>query len=61
MACSMTDGYDCYQNAQAERANAIRKKAFLLHRSADLAQAARVVRQSVQIYTIRRGRTRLQN
>jgi len=30
--------------------NGILKTEFLLHRSADLAQAARMVRQSVQIY-----------
>ncbi|PLC04410.1 hypothetical protein CY658_11155, partial [Variovorax sp. RO1] len=48
--CSMTDGYDCYQNALAERVNGILKMEFLLHRPADLAQAARMVRQSVQIY-----------
>ncbi|QOF79292.1 IS3 family transposase [Variovorax sp. 38R] len=50
IACSMTDGYDCYQNALAERINGILKIEFLLHRPADLAQAARMVRQSVQIY-----------
>jgi putative transposase len=50
IACSMTDGYDCYQNALAERVNGILKMEFLLHRPADLAQAARMVRQSVQIY-----------
>ena len=50
IACSMTDGYDCYQNALAERVNRILKMEFLLQRPADLAQAARMVRQSVQIY-----------
>lgn len=50
IACSMTDGYDCYQNALAERVNGILKMEFLLHRPADLAQAARMVHQSVQIY-----------
>jgi len=50
IACSMTDGYDCYQNALAERVNGILKMELLLHRPADLAQAARMVRQSVQIY-----------
>lgn len=46
----MTDGYDCYQNALAERVNGILKMEFLLHRPADLSRAARMVRQSVQIY-----------
>lgn len=48
--CSMTDGYDCYQNALAERINGILKNEFLLHRPADLAQAAKMVEQSVAIY-----------
>ena len=50
IACSMTDGYDCYQNALAERVNGILKMEFLLHRPPDLSQAARMVRQAVQIY-----------
>lgn len=50
IACSMTDGYDCYQNALAERVNGILKMEFLLHRPADLAQASRMVQQAVQIY-----------
>lgn len=50
IACSMTDGYDCYQNALAERVNGILKMEFLLHRPVDLSQAARMVRQAVQIY-----------
>jgi putative transposase len=48
--CSMTDGYDCYQNAMAERVNGILKGEFLLHRPANLLEAARLVAQSVQIY-----------
>jgi putative transposase len=50
IACSMTDSYDSYQNALAERVNGILKMEFLLHRLPDLAQASRMVRQSVQIY-----------
>lgn len=50
LTCSMTDGYDCYQNALAERVNGILKTELLLQRPADLHQAARMVRQSVQIY-----------
>jgi transposase InsO family protein len=38
----MTDGYDCYQNALAERINGILKGELLLQRPADLAQAARL-------------------
>lgn len=48
--CSMTDGYDCYQNALAERVNGILKSEFLLTRPADLAQARRIVAESIQIY-----------
>ncbi|CAN7291474.1 IS3 family transposase [Massilia sp. LjRoot122] len=48
--CSMTDGYDCYQNALAERINGILKTEFLLHRPHDLAEAKRMVAQSVAIY-----------
>jgi putative transposase len=50
VTCSMTDGYDCYQNALAERVNGILKNEFLLHRPADLAQARRMVSESVKIY-----------
>lgn len=48
--CSMTDGYDCYQNALAERINGILKTEFLLHRPRDLAQARRMVREAIAIY-----------
>lgn len=52
--CSMTDGYDCYQNAMAERINGILKNEFLLHRPTDLEQARRMVDESVQIYNQQR-------
>lgn len=50
LTCSMTDGYDCYQNALAERINGILKTEFLLYQPADLAQARQMVAQSVLIY-----------
>ena len=50
ITCSMTDGYDCYQNALAERINGILKNEFLLSRPADLAQAQIMVEESVAIY-----------
>ena len=50
LKCSMTDGYDCYQNALAERVNGILKGEFLLERPRDLEQARQMVKQSVQIY-----------
>ena len=46
----MTDGYDCYQNALAERVNGILKTEFLIHRPADFAQATQMVREAVTIY-----------
>ena len=54
LECSMTDGYDCYQNALAERINGILKGELLLQRPADLEQARRMVRESVQIYNAER-------
>ena len=50
----MTDGYDCYQNALAERINGILKNEFLLSRPADLEQARRMVDESVKIYNHQR-------
>lgn len=60
LRCSMTDGYDCYQNALAERVNGILKGEFLLQRPADLQQAAKMVEQSVRIYNQERPHTALQ-
>lgn len=59
LTCSMTDGYDCYQNALAERVNGILKGEFLLQRPADLEQARRMVGESVQIYNHERLHTSL--
>jgi len=52
--CSMTDGYDCYQNALAERVNGILKNELLLHRPANLEQARKMVDESVKIYNEQR-------
>ncbi len=46
----MTDGYDCYQNALAERVNGILKTEFLLVRPGNLEQARMMVDESVEIY-----------
>lgn len=54
LICSMTDGYDCYQNALAERVNGILKMELLLQRPVDLDQARRMVRESVHIYNTQR-------
>ncbi|MGZ8066818.1 IS3 family transposase [Aeromonas salmonicida] len=52
--CSMTDGYDCYQNALAERVNGILKGELLLPSPQDLAQAREMVREAVDIYNVER-------
>ena len=52
--CSMTDGYDCYQNALAERINEILKNEFLLNKPNNLAEAKTMVEESVLIYNSRR-------
>lgn len=47
---SMTDGYDCYQNALAERVNGILKAEFLLTRCNTFEELDKVVRQSIDLY-----------
>lgn len=54
ITCSMTDGYDCYQNALAERVNGILKGEFLLNKPANLDEARQMVRESIQIYNQKR-------
>ncbi|MCH4869527.1 transposase, partial [Pseudomonas sp. TMW22089] len=51
---SMTDGYDCYQNALAERVNGILKTELLLERPHDLMQAKKMVSESISIYNSER-------
>jgi len=52
--CSMTDGYDCYQNALAERINGILKSEYLLTKPHNLEEARKMVAESVAIYNGRR-------
>jgi putative transposase len=54
ITCSMTDGYDCYQNALAERVNGILKAEFLIHRPQNLEQARQMVKESIRIYNEKR-------
>lgn len=54
ITCSMTDGYDCYQNALAERVNGILKEEFLLHRPGNLEEARQMVKESIRIYNEKR-------
>jgi putative transposase len=56
----MTDSYDCYQNALAERINGILKGDFLVPRPIDLAQARLMVDESVAIYNLERPHFSLQ-
>lgn len=44
----MTDGYDCYQNALAERINGILKMEYLLNKPIDLDEAKKMVAESVK-------------
>lgn len=59
--CSMTDGYDCYQNALAERVNGILKTELLLSNPEDLGQARKLVDEAVQIYNTERPHLALNN
>jgi len=47
---SMTDGYDCYQNALAERVNGILKQEFLLYKCSSFNELKTLIAESVQIY-----------
>lgn len=47
---SMTDGYDCYQNALAERINGILKQEFLMWLCATKTDLQKLVDESVSIY-----------
>ena len=55
----MTDGYDCYQNALAERVNGILKGELLHHRALDLVQARLMVAEAIRIYNSERLHTSL--
>jgi len=56
---SMTDGYDCYQNAMAERMNGILKDEFLMTTYWDYYQLSQVITQSIQIYNTKRPHMKL--
>lgn len=58
--CSMTDGYDCYQNALAERVNGIIKNEYLITKPRDIAQAKIMVSESIKTYNQRRPHLSLQ-
>jgi len=47
---SMTDGYDCYQNALAERMNGILKQEFLIEKCSTGKELETLVQESVDTY-----------
>jgi len=47
---SMTDGYDCYQNALAERINGILKQEFLIYRCKTFDDLKQLVNESIDVY-----------
>lgn len=51
---SMTDGYDCYQNALAERINGILKQEFLFNKCSNYKDLKCLIKQSIDIYNNKR-------
>jgi len=51
---SMTDGYDCYQNALAERVNGILKHEFLFTKCNNKQELSSLIKQSIDIYNNKR-------
>ncbi len=51
---SMTEGYDCYQNALAERMNGILKQEFLLHKCNTGEELDKLVAESIDTYNNKR-------
>lgn len=51
---SMTDGYDCYQNALAERINGILKQEYLIEKAKNGADLAKMINQAIDSYNNRR-------
>ncbi|WP_299678994.1 IS3 family transposase, partial [uncultured Tenacibaculum sp.] len=47
---SMTDGYDCYQNALAERINGILKHEFLIYKCNTGKELKKLIEQSIHVY-----------
>ncbi len=50
----MADGYDCYQNALAERINGILKQEFLFNRCQTFEALKHLVQESIEIYNQRK-------
>lgn len=60
MLASMTDGYDCYQNALAERVNGILKQEFLTETCQTGKELETLIKQSIEIYNNERPHLSLQ-
>lgn len=56
---SMTEGYDCYQNALAERINGILKQEFLVHRYKTIEDLRQVLNESIYAYNYLRPHSSL--
>jgi transposase InsO family protein len=53
--CSMTESYDPYQNAVAERINGILKQEFLINtQNIDIKTMKKIIKQSIAIYNTKR-------
>ena len=50
----MTDGYDCYQNALAERINGILKNEFLIYKCKDGQTLEKLIKTAIQTYNNKR-------
>ena len=59
MTPSMTDGYDCYQNALAEHVNGILKQEFLIYKCKTFEELKALVKKSIDIYNRLRPHLRL--
>ena len=51
---SMTDGYDCYQNALAERINVILKHKYLIYKCKNGQELKKLIKESIECYNIKR-------
>lgn len=51
---SMTDGYDCYQNALAERINGILKQEFLIYKCKNKRELGLLIKESINTYNTKR-------
>jgi putative transposase len=54
IAPSMTDGYDCYQNALAERVNGILKQEFLIETCNTGKELQKLIDESIETYNTKR-------